>query len=340
MTGSRTNAGDHMTRRGAMKRVVGAAAAPLIVGPTTAQAAEGYASGSVVALDRRLRSRFAANRGVQLHYEIAGSGPLILFVHGFPAWWGTWREIMAPLADRFTVAAMDTRGYNLSDRPVGVGNYAPLILASDLGAVIGHAGYRSATVVGHDWGGALAWILGFAEPHLVDRLVILNVPHPWALRRQLAHNPRQRAASAYVRELCQPGSLSRPLPAQLGGGPFTPENLARQLHPIGSPEYRRDVAALRRTSLQAAVNYYVAGYPAPPYRDPGSPPPPVKAPTLVIYGREDPHLLVDGLDQTWDYVHPSVELQIVAGVGHWVQLRAPETVNAAIGDWLARTPTR
>jgi pimeloyl-ACP methyl ester carboxylesterase len=340
VTDSRTDKRDRMTRRGVMKRAVATAAAPLVAGPSAAQAAARHGSGSVAALDRRLRSRFAANHGVRLHYEIAGSGPLILFVHGFPAWWGTWREIMAPLADSFTVAAMDTRGYNLSDKPVGVGDYEPLILASDLGAVIEHAGYRSATVVGHDWGGALSWILAFAEPRLVDRLVILNAPHPWSLMRQLAHDPRQQAASAYVRELCQPGALSRPLPAQLGGGPFTPENLAKQLHPVGSPAYRSDVAALRRTSLQAAVNYYIAGYPAPPYRDPGSNPPSVKAPTLVIYGREDPHLLVDGLDQTWDYIQPSVEIRVIAGIGHWVQLRAPATVNAAIRDWLARTPPR
>jgi epoxide hydrolase 4 len=324
-----------MTRRRAMKRAIATAAAPLVAAPSAAHAEARHGSRSVAALSRRLRSRFATNRGVRLHYEIGGSGPLILFVHGFPAWWGTWREIMAPLVDRFTVAAMDTRGYNLSDKPGGVRNYAPLVLAGDLGAVISHAGYRSATVVGHDWGGVLSWILAFTEPHLVDRLVILNAPHPWSLMRQLAHDPRQRAASAYVRELCQPGALSRPLPAQLGGGAFTAENLAKQLHPVGSPAYRSDVTALRRTSLQAALNYYVAGYPSPPYRDPGSNPPRVKAPTLVIYGREDPHLLVDGLNETWDYIEPSVEIRVIAGVGHWVQLRAPAIVNAAIRDWLA-----
>ena len=91
------------------------------------------------------------------------------------------------------------------------------------------------------------------------------------------------------------------------------------------------------TSLQAAINYYIAGYPAPPYHGPGADPPPVKAPTLVVYGRDDPHMLVDALDRTWDYIEPSVEIRVIAGIEHWVQLQAPATVNAAIGDWLARS---
>lgn len=324
-----------ITRRHVLKGAGVAALAPTLYSPESAIARSRGESLSVAALEQRLRSRFAMNGKVRLHYQIGGSGPLILFVHGFPAWWWTWRHIMAPLVDRFTVAAMDTRGYNLSDKPHGANNYTPLLLASDLLAVIDDTGHRSATLIGHDWGGALSWILTSIAPERVDRLVILNMPHPSALARQLATDPRQRHASRYVQDFIRPDALSRPLPAQFGGGAFTAQNLAKQLDPPGSPAYQRDVEALRRTSLQAALNYYVAGYPTPPYRAPQLPS--VQAPTLVLYGREDPFLLVDALDKTWDFVEPSVEIHVIPRSGHWVQFDARETVNHAIGDWLART---
>jgi pimeloyl-ACP methyl ester carboxylesterase len=291
-----------------------AALVPIAYRPETASAARQREPLSVPALERRLQSRFATNGTVRLHYEIAGAGPLILFVHGFPAWWWTWRDVMAPLADRFTVAAMDTRGYNLSDKPLGVENYEPLLLAGDLRAVIEQTGDRSATVVGHDWGGALSWLLAIISPQVVDRLVILNMPHPSELAWQLAHSARQRDASRYVRVFQQPGALSRPLPDQLGGGAFTAENLAKQLNRPSTAAYERDVAALRRTSLQAALNYYVAGYPKPPYAELQLPK--VKAPTLVIYGRDDPVLLIDGLDRTWDRVEPALDIRVVPDAGH------------------------
>jgi pimeloyl-ACP methyl ester carboxylesterase len=329
-----------VTRRAAL-RGLGSAAGIAALAPGAAIGSERVQrSLSVKALDRRLRSRYARNGRVRLHYEIAGRGPLILFVHGFPGWWWTWRHVMAPLAGRFTVAAMDTRGYNQSDKPAGVANYDPVTLAGDLGAVIKHAGHRSATVVGHDWGGALAWVLGFIQPRLVDRLVILNIPHPWALAHQLAVDPTQRAASRYAREFQRPDALQHPFPEQLGGGPFTAETVARILAPVGSPDYPRHLKAMRRTSLQAALNYYRAGYPAEPYVDPAVDPPKVQAPTLVIYGRDDPVLLVDGLNRTWDFVARSVEIRVIPHAGHFVHNDALPTVNQAIGEWLERTPAR
>jgi pimeloyl-ACP methyl ester carboxylesterase len=197
--------GARITRRGALTGAGFAALAPIAYRPQTAVAARRREPLPATALERHLQSRFATNGPVRLHYAIAGSGPLILFVHGFPAWWWTWRDIMAPLVDRFTVAAMDTRGYNLSDKPRGVENYEPLALAGDLRAVIEHTGHRSATVVGHDWGGALSWLLAIISPQVVDRLVILNMPHPSELAWQLASNPRQRGAAGAEPEFARPG---------------------------------------------------------------------------------------------------------------------------------------
>jgi epoxide hydrolase 4 len=331
--------GRGITRRSALTGA-GAAAGLAALAPGAVAVGTPPRSLSVTALDRRLKSRYATNGGVRLHYEIAGSGPLILFVHGFPGWWWTWRHQMAPLAGRFTVAAMDTRGYNLSGKPKGLSHYDPITLASDLRAVIEHTGHRSATVVGHDFGGAIAWVLAFTAPKLVDRLIVLNIPHPWALAHQLVVDPAQRKASSYAQEFRRPDALKRPFPAQLGGGPFTAETVAKILAPPSSPDYPRHLAAMRRTSLQAALNYYAAGYPAEPYKELGAAPPKVRAPTLVLFGREDPALLVDTLNRTWDYVAAATELHVIPGAGHFVQRDAPRTVNRAIAEWLARTPVR
>jgi epoxide hydrolase 4 len=308
----------------------GLGAGALALGTGVATAAAAASDGDLAAFERRLRSRFAANRGVRLHYAIAGKGPLVLFVHGFPGWWWTWRHQMAAVAANHTVAAMDLRGYNLSDQPAGVASYGILDLAADVRAVIAHAGHRRATVVGHDWGGGIAWTLAITAPSVVERLVILNAPHPSALARELYANPRQQRASGYAQNFRRPNAASR----------LTPESVAALLARPGSKEYPRHLAAMRRTNLQSALNYYAANYPAEPYAAPGGALPRVKAPTLVIYGREDPFVLVDVLGGTWDYVDRPLEIDVIPGAGHFVQNDARDRVNDRLAGWLAGTPVK
>ena len=137
--------------------------------------------------------RFAENNGVRIHYVTIGEGPLIVMIHGFPDYWYSWRRQMPALAERHQVVAMDMRGYNRSDKPVGVENYSMELLVGDVAAVIRHAGHEQATVVGHDWGGAVAWTLAMVMPDVVERLIILNLPHPQGLARELARNPPWRS---------------------------------------------------------------------------------------------------------------------------------------------------
>ena len=323
-----------ITRRNLVK---GAAATALAV-PAAASAAE---PARVKELERRLRTRYVTNEGVRLHYEIAGSGPLVLFAHGFPGWWWTWRHPMAALVDRYTVAALDMRGYNLSDKPTGVGQYTVAKLIGDLRAVIQHTGAERATVVGHDWGGGTAWGLALASPELVQRLVAVNIPHPWALARELHSNPRQQVASRYAQVLRRPDAASQPLPEQFaallpGQTHFTPEVLALILSQRDLLDYPQHLAAMRRTSIQGALDYYAANWAAEPYPDPG-PPFQIDVPTLVIFGREDPFLLADGLDGTWDLVKPSLRMDVIAGAQHFVQNDARDTFIRTLAEWLHRT---
>ena len=142
---------------------------------------------------------YADSGDVRIHYATVGEGPLVLMIHGFPDYWYTWRNQMEALAKNYRVVAIDQRGYNLSDQPDGVDNYAMKLLVQDAVAVIRRQGQSKATVVGHDWGGMVAWSVAMYQPDIVAKLVILNLPHPNGLARELANNPDQRKNSAYAR---------------------------------------------------------------------------------------------------------------------------------------------
>ena len=131
---------------------------------------------------------FADSDGVKIHYVTMGKGPLVVLIHGFPDYWYTWRKQMPELAKNFQVVAIDQRGYNKSDQPKGVANYAMPKLVGDVAAVIKHFERKKAVIVGHDWGGAIGLGVALARPHLFARLVLLNTgafppPYiPWRIR--------------------------------------------------------------------------------------------------------------------------------------------------------------
>src|SRR5262245_55847484 len=136
----------------------------------------------------RVKHGYATSEGVKIHYATLGDGPLVVLIHGFPDFWYTWRVQMAALADRYQVVAIDQRGYNLSDKPKGVENYDARLLVADVAAVIRDLGRDKATIVGHDWGGLVAWQFAIFLPQLTENLIILNLPHPNALLREMLTN--------------------------------------------------------------------------------------------------------------------------------------------------------
>ena len=126
-----------------------------------------------------LREGYAEVGDQRLHYVKAGDGPLIVLLHGFPEFWSGWRPQIQPLAAAgFRVVAPDTRGYNLSSHPKEVAAYDVDKLAADIRDLIHERGAESAMLVGHDWGGTVAWDTAMSHPEVVDRLAILNVAHP------------------------------------------------------------------------------------------------------------------------------------------------------------------
>ena len=275
------------------------------------------------------QDRYAANDGVKIHYVVDGKGPLVVLIHGFPDYWATWKPLMAELNKAgYRTAALDTRGYNLSDKPQGVAAYAMPNLIGDVAAVIAAEGQKNATVVGHDWGAAIAWQTAFARPDLVNRLVILSVPHPAGMGRELASNADQQKNSEYARNFQKEGS-EKLLSAERLAGMATkdPKERAGYLEAFG------------RSDFAAMMNYYRANYPRGTGTDvqPAAAAQPnnrVKVPVLVLHGMKDTALNAAGHAGTWNYVDADTTIVMFPQAGHFLQHDAEAQVNRAIRDWL------
>ena len=284
----------------------------LLVAPTHGIAADVF---------HRVRDRYADSAGVSIHYVTLGRGPLVVMIHGFPDFWYGWRDQIAALSHHYQVVALDLRGYNLSDKPRGVEQYNLALVANDVAAVIRDVGGERATIVGHDWGGAVAWVFAIVHPEMTERLVVLQTPHPRGLLRELRTNPLQQANSAYARAFQADGAYLNLTATGLAAWVTDPAARARY------------VEAFARSDFEAMLNYYKQNYPREPYAD--VPLPNVKAPLLVIHGLADPFLLAAGHNSTWDWVDGPVTIVMVPGVGHFLQQDASVVVTRTIKRWLA-----
>ncbi len=275
---------------------------------------------------------YADSDGVKIHYAAIGEGPLVVMIHGFPDFWYSWRHQMEGLQDNFKVVAIDQRGYNLSDKPEGQENYSMRYLVSDVAAVIRHLGAEKATIVGHDWGGAVSWQFAFALPQMVENLVILNLPHPNGMGREMAGNQEQQQNSDYARKFIA-GSPSDP--DIFFGGPMNPQSLAGWVSDASARPYY--VEAFERSSFDGMLAYYKQNYPggagssataAPPA------PPRLAMPVLVFHGLQDTALHSDGLNNTWDWIDADTTIVTAPNAGHFVQQDAAELVTTTLNWWL------
>ena len=289
--------------------------------------------------------------GITLHCRVAGpaNAPALLFLHGFPEAAFVWDELLTHFGDRYRCIAPNLRGFEQSSAPLEVQAYRAKHLVGDLLALIKQqVGAPLAALVAHDWGGAVAWNLAAQHPEVLQRLVIINSPHPATFLRELQTSPEQQAASEYMNFLCRPDAealLSEndfarmwPLLTNMGatdaghpGGGWLTEAVKDQ--------YR----AVWRAGLTGALNYYRAS----PLRPPTAPDSPVMAlsfppafvtvnvPTHVIWAEADialPPGLLDGLDA---FV-PQLTVARVPGATHWIVHERPEFVAREIEAALAR----
>ncbi len=271
---------------------------------------------------------FAENNGVKIHYATLGEGPLVVMIHGFPDFWYSWRHQMEELSSDFKVVAIDQRGYNKSDAPEGQASYAMPNLIGDVAAVIKSLGAEKATIVGHDWGGAVAWQFAFFMPKMTENLIILNLPHPNGMGREMASNEEQQKNSGYARKF-QEGNASDP--DIFFGMPMNAMTLSGW---VTDPDAKKVyVEAFKRSDFDAMLAYYKVNYP----RSDGPTPPAAPAleiPVLQFHGLADTALHSDGLNNTWDWINADYTLVTVPGAGHFVQQDAADTVSTTMKWWL------
>jgi pimeloyl-ACP methyl ester carboxylesterase len=279
---------------------------------------------------------------IVLHYVEAGDpdDPLVVLLHGFPEFWYAWRNQIDSLAAAgFHVVAPDLRGYNRSEKPSGVGSYRLERLVNDVVELVDHFGVERANVVGHDWGGVIAWEFGHRRPDRLDRLAVLNAPHPEALEREL-RSPAQLARSWYALFFQLP-RVPEAILERIDGwlGTLLRTDLANPAAFDESDIERYEHAIARPGALTAAIDYYRAFGRSQLRRwfgltDSSGRHPTTEAETLVIWGEQDSALGTELLDDL-DHWVPDVRIERLPEASHWVQNDAPERVTDLLEEFLA-----
>jgi pimeloyl-ACP methyl ester carboxylesterase len=277
-----------------------------------------------------------ATNGINLHAVEAGdsSGPLALFLHGFPEFWFAWKNHITPLVQAgFRVVALDQRGYNLSDRPPGVLSYTLDKLRADIIGALDTLGAEQAMLIAHDWGGHVAWSVAQKHPSRIRKLVILNVGHPVVMIRNILLNPRQLKKSWYAFAL------------QI---PLIPECLLRQNNfarlrkamawngdrgPISEEDTR---AYLQAWSRRGALSSMIAWYRSMPFSWPGWQKPRITVPTLVLWGMRDPFLDKRISEESIALCERGSIVYLDAT--HWVHHEQYAAVRDHIREFLASNP--
>ena len=268
--------------------------------------------------------KFTDSNGVKIHYAAAGKGSLMVFIHGFPDYWYSWHRQMAVLQDNYRVAALDTRGYNKSGQPEQQSDYDMTLLTADVAAVIKAEQRDKAIIVGHDWGGVIAWNFVAAYPDLAEKLVIVNLPHPKNMARELSNNEEQRKNAQYARNFQHPESHTR----------ITAAGLARA-HGHTPELHAKYLKAFENSSFSGMMNYYRQNYPKPPYDKSASAEfPRIAIPVLQFHGLNDTALHHAGLNGTWEHLDKDYTLVTIPGVGHWAHHEASDLVTETISWWL------
>ncbi len=272
------------------------------------------------AIVKRVQDGFFENEGVKLHYVTLGKGPLVVMIHGIPEFWYSWRHQIEALSKQYQVVAIDQRGFNESGKPASKDGYRVERLVEDVAALIRHLGREQAVIVGHDAGAWVAWHFAALHPELTSRLVILSVPHPNALREELAEHGEQHRASGYARTMQKEDA--KPM--------FRPWQIGLLLDRLALPLY---LLADRKTDANAITAFYQFNYPREPYALDETLPL-IEAPTLVIHGQRDRFLLASGHEHNarWLKHEPKT---VMLDADHFVHQEKPDEVNRIILDWLA-----
>ncbi|MBW4553793.1 MAG: alpha/beta hydrolase [Aphanocapsa sp. GSE-SYN-MK-11-07L] len=284
----------------------------------------------MLVLEGPWRHEYIITNGIKLHYVTQGEGPLMLMLHGFPEFWYSWRHQIPAFATRYRVVALDLRGYNDSDKPHDASSYNMDELLLDIEGVIQGLGYQRCVLVGHDWGGAIAWCFAYAHPEMVEKLVVMNIPHPAKFQAGL-RTLEQLQRSWYIfffqlpwlPEFCLEWADFRAIAAAL-----TETAVNKAAFGLLDIEAYKDAAA-KRGALTAMVNYYrnlLGGVIGQQWGK-------LAVPTLMLWGEQDTAFGKELTYGTEDYV-PDLRIHYIPNSGHWVQQEQPQLVNQWLKEFL------
>ncbi|MGN6474537.1 MAG: alpha/beta fold hydrolase [Mycobacteriales bacterium] len=293
---------------------------------------------SAVLVDGPWTHRHVSANGIRLHIAEAGTGPLVLLLHGFPEFWWSWRHQLVALAEAgYRVVAPDLRGYGASDKPPR--GYDVPTLSADLAGGGGARGGPAAGCVGHDWGGHLAWSVAAIHPHLVRKLAVLSIAHPLRMQEAVRRDNAQRRASSYIARFQMPWTPERWLVADDAA------NVGAILHRWGGPGFPdKETEDICRAAMQVlyvpnrSLEYYrwtVRSVPRPDgrrYR--ALMETPIAAPTLQLHGELDPCVLPSTAQGSERYVKGAYEWRELPGLGHFPHQEDPDLVTAELLRWL------
>ena len=280
--------------------------------------------------------------GVSLDVASAGSpeNPAIILLHGFPESHRTWREVIPALAAKHFVLAPDQRGFARSSKPADVADYTPDKMVGDLIALADHHDIDRFTLVGHDWGGAIAWMAALTRPDRIARLIIVNAPHPYIFQKTLFDDMAQREASQYITAFRNPG-LEKHIET-IGLSAFFDGSFMKHTDfdkiaaekPVYLDQWSQPGAMTAMLNWYRASSIVVPPMDATPERPAflSAPFPPVTQPTLVIWGMQDKALLPSQLEGLDDLVPDLTIVHVDAG--HFVPWEAPEAVVNTMTSWL------
>lgn len=281
-------------------------------------------------LERNLEHQYIVSNNVRLHYVTQGEGPLMLMLHGFPEFWYSWRHQIPEFAQDYKVVALDLRGYNNSEKPQDANAYRMPELIKDIQGVIKGLGYDQCVLVGHDWGGGIAWCFADAHPDMVQKLIVMNIPHPANFVSALRNNFQQMMRSWYIGFFQLPvlpelmfqandyGAIASAFTDRATNkNAFTPEDLEAFKN-----------AAAKRGALTAMVNYYRSNTDTFD-REWGM----IDVPTLLLWGEDDFALGKELTNNTDAYVR-DLTLHYLPNCSHWTQQEQPEQVNQYMRSFL------
>lgn len=282
-------------------------------------------------LEGSWKHEYITSNGIKLHYVTEGEGPLMLMLHGFPEFWYSWRHQIPEFAKDFKVVALDLRGYNDSDKPEKQSAYVMAEFIKDVEGVIKGLGYDKCVLVGHDWGGAIAWSFAYAHPEMVERLIVLNLPHPAKFAAGL-RTPQQLLRSLYIfffqlpwlPELLLQSSDYRAIETA-----FTGMAVDKNTFTKADLDAYKDAAA-KRGALTAALNYYRNVWQQRMLSFDWSV---LEVPTLMIWGEDDSALGKELTYGTEAYVR-DFRIKYVPNCSHWVQQEQPQLVNQYMREFL------